>query len=143
MAEKTEQPTAKKLRDAARKGQTFKSKDIVAVIVLAVGVLSVAVVVDLRRVMFEFARIASTGTMPNPNGYVLGWAKSFLRLATPFVLLCAVAGALPSLVQSRFTLAVEAIKLDLTVVNPVNGFKKLFSWRSAKEALKALLYVVT
>ncbi|MGY4730885.1 EscU/YscU/HrcU family type III secretion system export apparatus switch protein [Burkholderia pyrrocinia] len=142
MAEKTEQPTAKKLRDAAKKGQTFKSKDIVAVIVLAVGALSAVAIVDLRRVMFEFARIASTGAMPNPNDYILGWARLFLRISAPFVLLCAVAGALPALVQSRFTLAVEAIKFDLTVLDPMKGLKKLFSWRSAKDVLKALLYVV-
>ncbi|MDR5618345.1 EscU/YscU/HrcU family type III secretion system export apparatus switch protein [Arsenophonus sp.] len=29
MAEKTEKPTAKKLRDSAKKGQSFKSKDFV------------------------------------------------------------------------------------------------------------------
>lgn len=40
MAEKTEKPTAKKLRDAAKKGQTFKARDIVALIVIATGALA-------------------------------------------------------------------------------------------------------
>jgi type III secretion system export apparatus switch protein len=142
MAEKTEQPTAKKLRDAAKKGQTFKSKDITAVAVLAVGALVLSFAVDLRRVMLEFASVASTGATPNPAGYLMGWGKRFLMLVTPFVLVCAVAGALPSLIQSRFTLAVEALKFDLTALDPMKGMKKLFSWRAAKEVVKALLYVV-
>ncbi|WP_080494425.1 EscU/YscU/HrcU family type III secretion system export apparatus switch protein [Burkholderia ubonensis] len=142
MAEKTEKPTAKKLREAAKKGQTFKSKDIVALVVLTVGAAAAVAVIDLRRVMIEFAHIASTGAMPDPGSYALGWAKLFLRMSAPFVLFCAVAGALPALIQSRFTFAVEAIKFDLTVLDPVKGMKKLFSWRSAKDAVKALLYVV-
>ncbi|MEX5926940.1 EscU/YscU/HrcU family type III secretion system export apparatus switch protein [Providencia hangzhouensis] len=37
MAEKTEKPTDKKIRDSAKKGQSFKSKDSVAAIVLVVS----------------------------------------------------------------------------------------------------------
>ncbi|KVP66717.1 type III secretion system protein [Burkholderia ubonensis] len=141
MAEKTEKPTAKKLRDAAKKGQTFKARDIVALVVIATGALTAPTLVDLTRIAAEFVRIASTGAQPNPGAYALAWAKLFLRIAAPFVLLCAVAGVLPSLVQSRFTLAVESIRFDLTALDPVKGMKRLFSWRSAKDAVKALLYV--
>ncbi|MBO2958276.1 EscU/YscU/HrcU family type III secretion system export apparatus switch protein [Burkholderia pseudomallei] len=141
MAEKTEKPTAKKLRDAAKKGQTFKARDIVALIVIATGALAAPALVDLTRIAAEFVRIASTGAQPNPGAYAFAWAKLFLRIAAPFVLLCAAAGALPSLVQSRFTLAVESIRFDLTALDPVKGMKRLFSWRSAKDAVKALLYV--
>lgn len=37
MAEKTEKPTDKKIRDSAKKGQSFKSKDMVAAVVLVAG----------------------------------------------------------------------------------------------------------
>ncbi|WP_063895479.1 EscU/YscU/HrcU family type III secretion system export apparatus switch protein [Burkholderia ubonensis] len=142
MAEKTEQPTQKKLRDSAKKGQTFKSKDITAVIVIVVGALAIGMAVDLRRVMLEFARVASTSAAPDPAGYLLAWGRRFLVSVVPFVLLCGAAGALPSLIQSRFTLAVESLKLDLTAMSPMKGLKKLFGWRVAKDAVKALLYLV-
>lgn len=141
MAEKTEKPTQKKLRDSARKGQTFKSRDIVAVCVLAAGALAVDPMVDLRRIMAVFVTMASTGTAPDPHAYALAWGKLFLSMVFPFILICAVAGTLPSLVQSRFTLAVEAIKLDLTAISPMKGLKKIFNVKSLKEAVKALLYV--
>lgn len=40
MAEKTEKPTEKKRRDSAKKGQTFRSRDLVATAVLISGVFS-------------------------------------------------------------------------------------------------------
>ncbi|KVD78018.1 type III secretion system protein [Burkholderia sp. ABCPW 14] len=141
MSEKTEKPTAKKLRDAAKKGQTFKSKDITAVVVLAVAAVATGAIVDLRRIAFEFARVAMTGATPDAAEYFKHWVRLFFMLITPFVLVCAAAGALPSLVQSRFTLAVESIKFDLTALDPMKGLKKLFSWRAAKEVVKALLYL--
>ncbi|WP_323117704.1 EscU/YscU/HrcU family type III secretion system export apparatus switch protein [Burkholderia alba] len=141
MAEKTEQPTAKKLRDAAKKGQTFKSRDLVALAVVAVGTVSASVLVDLTRVMAEFVRMATTAAYPDPSAYALAWAKRFLGIAGPFVLICAVAGVLPSLLQSRFTLAVDAIRFDFEALDPIKGMKRLFSWRSVKDVAKALLYV--
>ncbi|RWA50971.1 type III secretion system protein [Cupriavidus sp. UYMSc13B] len=142
MADKTEKPTPNKSRDEARKGNTFISKDIITGIVLAVGSMTVSSMVDLRRVMVEFTSMVTSGAMPDPQAYIQRWSYVFLRMSIPFVLLCAIAGALPRLVQSRFTLAWEAIKLNLTALSPTNGFKKLFSWRIAKECVKALLYVV-
>ncbi len=141
MTEKTEKPTEKKLRDEAKKGQTFKSKDIVAAIMLAVSVTAVSSVVDLRHVMVALASMTTSGSMPDPQTYMRGWTLVFLRMIAPFVLLCAAAGALTSLVQSRFTLAVEAIRFDLTAISPAKGFKMLFNWRTVKEVGKALLYV--
>ncbi|SIT44968.1 Secretion apparatus protein BsaZ [Paraburkholderia ribeironis] len=141
MAEKTEKPTEKKLRDEAKKGQTFKSKDIVAAIMLAVGATAVSSVVDLRHVMVALASMATSGSMPDPQTYMRGWTLVFLRMIAPFVLLCAAAGALTSLVQSHFTLAVQAVKFDLTAISPAKGFKMLFNWRTVKEVVKALLYV--
>ncbi|MGF6265269.1 type III secretion YscU/HrpY family protein [Paraburkholderia youngii] len=141
MTEKTEKPTEKKLHDEAERGQTFKSKDLVAAIMLAVGVTAGSSVVDLRDVMVALASMATSGSMPDPQTYMRNWLLVFLRMIAPFILLCAAAGALTSLVQSRFTLAVQAIRFDLTAISPAKGFKMLFSWRTLKEVVKALLYV--
>jgi len=141
MSEKTEKPTAKKLRDAAKKGQTFKGKDITTVIVLAVGILVLGSFFNLRQLIQLMQGVALAGGYTDPMKYVRTLAKLFLSIVMPFVLLCALAGALPSLIQSRFTLAFEAIRFDPSVLNPVNGFKKLFSMRTVKELVKTLLYL--
>ncbi len=51
------------------------------------------------------------------------------------------AGILMGALQTRFLISFKAIKLDFNRINPVQGFKRLFSLRSLFELLKALLKV--
>ena len=50
-------------------------------------------------------------------------------------------GVLTGAMQTRFLVAFKAIKFDLSRINPVQGFKRLFSLRSLFELLKALIKV--
>ncbi len=51
-------------------------------------------------------------------------------------------GVLIGLFQTRFLISFKAIRFDLNRINPVQGFKRLFSLRSVFELLKALIKVV-
>lgn len=48
-----------------------------------------------------------------------------LKYLIPFMLLCLVCSALPALLQAGFVLATEALKPNLSALNPVEGAKKL------------------
>ncbi len=50
-------------------------------------------------------------------------------------------GVLVGALQTKFLISFKAIKFDLNRINPVQGFKRLFSLRSIFELLKALLKV--
>jgi len=132
--EKTEQPTDKKLRDAAKKGQTFKMRDLIVALMLLAAVsylvwaFSFSAIADLYRGV-----IAQRFETPMQS-YLVELGLTFFKLVLPFIVLCTVVSALPSLLMSRFALASEAL-------NPVEGFKKLFSLRTVKELVKALLYL--
>ncbi|HGL4258921.1 EscU/YscU/HrcU family type III secretion system export apparatus switch protein [Burkholderia dolosa] len=141
MAEKTEKPTEKKRRDAAKKGQTVKSRDSVALAVIVAGVTSAPACFDLMRVLRPVATVMSAERMPNPGDYLLACGRLFLTMTLPFVLICTLAGVVPALLQSRFALATDAIRIDFAALNPVNGIKKLFSLRSLKELVKAIFYL--
>jgi len=139
--EKTEQPTQKKLKDSAEKGQSYKSRDIVAALVVAAGVLglttiSFSEVTDLFKDLIAHSEKISTA-------YVVDRIfRLFLELTLPFVLICVAATVIPSLIQSKFVLAFEAIKIDFDPLNPINGFKKIFSLKTVKEFIKAIAYLV-
>ena len=142
MAEKTEQPTPKKLRDAARKGQSFKSRDATAAVVLAAGACIAAWTLDLGRIAAVFARAAlDGGAAVDPAHYLRGAILLLLQATLPFTLCCAAAGALASLLQSRFTPAFEALRIDWSTLSPARGLKRLWSVRTVKEVIKALLYL--
>ncbi|WP_407973176.1 EscU/YscU/HrcU family type III secretion system export apparatus switch protein (plasmid) [Burkholderia pyrrocinia] len=142
MAEKTEKPTPKRIRDAAKKGQTFKAKDITNVLELGVGTLMMATLLDLRKVMDVFVAFAANQRFPATQAYAVDIVHEFLHIILPFTAICVAVNVLPSLIFSRFTLATEAIKFDLNAINPINGFKKIFNMKALKAAVKALLYLL-
>lgn len=138
--EKTEEPTDKKLQDSAEEGQSYKSRDIVAACILAVGVFGLSIISfsevgDLFKDFVAHSEKISTG-------YVVDRVfRLFLELTLPFIGLCIVATIIPSLAQSKFILAFEAIKFNFEALDPVNGFKKIFSLKTVKEFVKALIYL--
>lgn len=139
--EKTEQPTHKKLEDAAKRGQSFKSRDLVATCLLLFGIGSIASLGSLVGLMDVYKRIIAHGFDQNIGDYALEVVLVGLKIFLPILGVCILASSLPSLLQTKFVLATEAIKLNFEALNPVNGFKKLFSWRTVKDAVKAVLYI--
>ncbi len=139
--EKTEEPTEKKLEDSAKKGQSYKSKDAVSACIISAGVLGMTVVslTEVGEVFNDFLNNAENIT----NTYVVDRVvRLFLHLTMPFVGICIIATIIPSLIQSKFVLAFEAIKIDFDSLNPVNGFKKIFNLKTVKEFVKAIIYIV-
>lgn len=142
MAEKTEKPTDKKIKDSAKKGQSFKSKDTVAAIVLVVGALVIDGAASLYELGGLMKRILLHPYDIHIDNLLWQFSKIFLSLVLPILIACFLSGTIVSLLQSRFRLATEAIKIDFTKLNPIAGFKKIFSLNSLKELIKAILYLL-
>ncbi|WP_066748942.1 EscU/YscU/HrcU family type III secretion system export apparatus switch protein, partial [Proteus myxofaciens] len=66
----------------------------------------------------------------------------FFDIILPVLIVVILVGTIPSLFQSRFKLATEAIKIDLNHINPISGFKKIFSLRTVKDFIKTLLFII-
>ncbi|MHA0902014.1 EscU/YscU/HrcU family type III secretion system export apparatus switch protein [Enterobacter ludwigii] len=142
MAEKTEKPTDKKIRDSAKKGQSFKGKDMVAAVVLVAGAFAIqgfSSLIELGGLMQKILRSPADIKLPALLNQLF---SIFLQAVLPVLLACFLPGAILSLLQSRFRLATEAVKIDFSHLNPISGFKKIFSLRSLKEFVKAFLYLV-
>lgn len=143
MANKTEKPTQKRLRDSAKKGQSFKSRDLIIACLILCGIAYLVSFGSLVELMGAFRLVLAGGAQQDMQGYALAVMWLGLKLFLPIFLLCVVASALPALLQSGFVMASEALKLNFSALNPVTGFKKLFSLRTVKDAIKALLYLVS
>ncbi|KVT72958.1 EscU/YscU/HrcU family type III secretion system export apparatus switch protein [Burkholderia ubonensis] len=143
MANKTEKPTRKRLQDAAKKGQSFKSRDLIVACLTLCGVAYLVSFGSLVELMGVFRQALDDGFQQDMQRYAQAVFWLGLKLLLPVLLLCVAASVLPTLLQTGFVLASEALKFDLSVLNPVNGFKKLFSLRTVKEAVKALLYLTS
>ncbi|MFD1093048.1 EscU/YscU/HrcU family type III secretion system export apparatus switch protein [Providencia vermicola] len=142
MAEKTEKPTDKKIKDSAKKGQSYKSKDSVAAIVLVVSAFVFEGITNLNDLAILTKKILISPANIHIDTLLWEFFTIFIRVLLPVLLACFLAGTLISLLQSRFRLATEAVKIDFTKLNPIAGFKKIFSLNSLKELVKAFLYLI-
>lgn len=141
--EKTEQPTEKKLRDARKKGQVAKSRELgTAAVVLAVaGALSLAGASLLQAMRASFAIVlrAIDGSLVASPGAVLEIVAGLgLRAAAPVLAAALVAGTLASFLQVGPLLAVDSVAPQLSRIDPVKGTKNLFTKKQLIELLKSL-----
>lgn len=141
-ANKTEKPTAKKIKDAAQKGQSFKSKDLITTCLLLVGMVYLSKFIDLSMLTSLWRLAIANGFTDNFHNYGNVMVLAGLKIFLPFLGLCVVATTLPTLLQTGFLLASKALKLNFSSLNPVNGFKKMFSLRTVKDTIKSILFLV-
>ncbi|TWC66605.1 EscU/YscU/HrcU family type III secretion system export apparatus switch protein [Herbaspirillum sp. SJZ099] len=142
MAEsKTEKATPKKRRDAGRRGQSFKARDLVVAALMLCGVLAVVWLGSLLRLGAAFIGATRSGFTLDLHDYVAEVLLLGLQVILPILAVSVAATVSVSLLQSRGMLATQAIRFDLGVLNPMKGFKKIFSVRTVKELVKTLLYL--
>lgn len=68
-------------------------------------------------------------------------ALILLRMCLPFIALCIVVGFATTLLQTKFSIASEALRFNLKALNPIEGFKRIFSLRTVKDFVKSFLYL--
>ncbi|WDC12190.1 EscU/YscU/HrcU family type III secretion system export apparatus switch protein [Escherichia albertii] len=142
MANKTEKPTDKKLKDASKKGQILKSRDLTVSLIMLVGTLYLGYVFDVHHIMSILEYILDHNAKPDIWDYFKAIGIGWLKTIVPFLLVCMFTTILVSWFQSKMKLATEAIKLKFDSFNPINGLKKIFSLKTLKEFVKAILYIV-
>lgn len=140
-ASKTEKPSAKKKKDAAKRGQSFKARDLVVACLTFCGVLFVVRLGSLAEIGTAFIIVVRSGFDVDLHHYVAIVLLSGLKVIGPIILLSILSTAIPSLIQSGFSWASEALKLNLGAINPMKGFKKIFSLRTIKDLIKTILYL--
>jgi flagellar biosynthetic protein FlhB len=138
IGEKTEQPTPRRLEDAIKKGQIARSAEVQTVFVL-LGALA-ALTFTGREIWAQLvgALVLTLGhlhdttiTADSLQGYGVSGVLVLLKCVGPVVLATALAGLLAGGIQNRFNTASEVLTPNWNRVNPVEGFKRIFSARMA------------
>ncbi len=140
---KTEKPTQKKLKDSAKKGQSFKSKDFIIACLILCGAQYLISMGSFVELMGAYRRVIANDFDYDIHRYTTAVLWIGLQILLPIILLCVFASALPTLLQTGFVIATKALKFNFGAINPAKGFKKIFSLRTAKDAVKSLLYLAT
>ena len=148
-AEKTEQPTSKKLQDAAEKGQVARSKDMgtafvligSAVAILVFGKMLAMAVLDVCQRMLSL----NAKDIFETNSMFTAWGPIGERLLPPLagifsiILLAAFVG---NTLLGGFNFSWQAAGPKASKMNPLNGFKRMFGLQALVELLKSILKVL-
>jgi len=149
--ERTEQPTAKRLRDAREKGQVARSRD------LALAAASVAATVALAkmgsRLLTGLAEhlasdLAHFGDAPlkaisagDINTRVIQSAGLLALLVGPIALATMAVGVAMHGFQGGWVFAPNALQFNWSRLNPASGFKRFGMKQSGADTLKTLISV--
>ncbi|MBS4189246.1 flagellar biosynthesis protein FlhB [Bacillus sp. FJAT-49705] len=146
--EKTEKATPKKRQDARKKGQVAKSQDVNTAIVL-LGVflflliggsyLKDIVIYIMSHTLQEYMLMELTEA--NIQMLFLAILKELVLLLGPIMLVAMVGGIIANYMQVGFLFSTEAIQPKLEKLDPIKGFKRIFSVRAIVELLKSILKI--
>lgn len=144
--EKTEKATPKKRQDARKKGQVAKSQDLSGSVVLLSAFLCLLMFGGYMKerliALFSdvyFHRLNMDVTQENVMTMFGDYAVQILLLLAPVLLVIVVMAAVANYAQVGFLLTGEPLKMQIKKLNPIEGFKRIFSMRSLVEFLKSLL----
>ena len=143
--EKTEMPTPKRLQELLESGQFAKSAEIQTVFLLAAGLLILTVMLPKIMVSFKiymagtFTKLAVTRvteqSFPELFASFMGTAAACLL---PVMIGAFFAGLMGGGVQSRFQFTPKAIEPKWNKLNPLKGFKNIFSSQSLARLFVAI-----
>ncbi len=150
--EKTEKPTSKKKRDARKEGQVAKSGEVATAFLFLVSfsvmrMLSGYIITRLNSVMTQ-----SLNLVKDYDAYVLGsatdelyskyftyFAMQLLMIVLPIMMSIMVVGIVTNVAQVGWQPTSKVLKPKFSKLNPLKGFKRMFSMQAIVELIKSLL----
>lgn len=145
---KTEEPTARKLERARERGDVPKTQDLgqVASLAAVASVVAIAggmLVRNLADKLVPFLARAGDMTVRGDGGGQV--AHQALMAALPILVAvmaaAALAGVAGNLVQTGFLITPERLRPDLSKLNPLSGFKRVFGLDGLIHFAKSLVKV--
>ncbi|MDD3921126.1 MAG: flagellar biosynthesis protein FlhB [Eubacteriales bacterium] len=149
--ERTEQATPKRKREARERGQVLKSMELTTALMMLILFGSLLLVGGgLWEQTGLFTKDILSGSRYPGFTLTMETAQSIfqdglLRLALiilPILVIAFLAGALTNVVQVGFMFSTKALQPKFSRINPIEGFKRMFSSRTLYELAKTIVKTI-
>ncbi len=147
---KTEKATPKRRREAREKGQVLQSREITTALVLMSVFVAVRVFGKniysllseyMKKVLTEYPKIEDL-YMPDVIVRVfIDGVLVFLSAIGPILAIALLTSLIVGYAQVGFIFTLETLKPKFDKINPISGFKRLFSMRGVVELLKSIFKI--
>lgn len=147
--EKTEAATPRRREEARKKGQVFKSTDLNSAVILLAGSVTVFLtfpymVSSLQE--FTSVYLLDRGLYDFTNEYAYLLLVEVIRLLAqltlPVLVVTFITALLITYLQVGFVFSADPLTPKLSRINPIEGFKRVFSKRAIVELAKSLIKVL-
>lgn len=144
-ADKSEEPTSKRLEESRKKGQIARSRELNTVVVTMAGIGGLLVyggdfgqaLLELMRGNFALSRDVLLDDRSMAL-YLLASGKMALEAMMPLLVILLIAAVLGPIALGGWLFSPEAMAPKASRMNPASGLKRMFSTHALVELLKAL-----
>ena len=145
--ERTEEATERRLKKAREKGDVPKSVELVTALILFTTVLffywySKYFFSQLYISCTQLLKIIDHDFTQEFYLFYIYLFKIFFKVILPFFVFIIIIAILSNVVQFGVLLTTEPLKPDLAKLNPIEGFKRIFSLNSVNELVKSILKLI-
>lgn len=149
--DKTEKATPKKKSDARKKGQVFQSREMSAALVLIIMIVTIKALGSnmygqlttyMKNAFVDYLKVTNVIDI---NAVLKLYIDALIVLAKtvlPLLLVAAFSAAIVGYAQVGVLFTFETLKFKGNRINPLSGFKRIFSMRSLVELLKSIIKIV-
>ncbi len=144
-ADKSEEPTSKRLEESRKKGQTVRSRELNTVVVTMVGIGTLIVYgADFGHTLLTLMRDNFTLTREvllddrSMALHLLTSGAQVLKAMMPLLIILAIAAVLGPISLGGWLFSMEALAPKASRMNPAAGLKRMFSTHALVELLKAI-----
>ena len=149
--EKTEEATPKKLDDARKEGQVAKSQELATAVTLIALFGSLKVFIGIIGENFSdsfgeyYNTIEEYSRGPFSKNYAVAYVNSamtnILLICLPIFIVAVIFAVLINVVQVKWKPTLKPLMPKFNKINPINGFKRMFSMDKLVELLKSVIKI--
>ncbi|MGE4213263.1 MAG: flagellar biosynthesis protein FlhB [Anaerotignaceae bacterium] len=146
---KTEKASPKRRKDERKKGNVLMSKDVIAIVSIIgmfffLKVIFPFMIDTLKQVINTFFDLAAVETEMT-EGMLKDVARelifAFFKVCFPLLIAAGFLAAAATVAQTKPMFVTDSLKPKFNRLNPIEGFKRLFSAKSAFDVLKGILKI--
>ena len=147
--EKTEKATPRRRQESRKKGQVLKSMDLntAVMLLLSFGFLKLygsTILSQAHSLFYTFFTqyILVVPEINNLRDVVFYVLSVFVVILLPVMAVCFVAAAAINYAQVGILFTTEPLQMKLSKIDPIQGFKRIYSLRALVEFIKSILKIL-
>ncbi len=149
--DKTEKATPKKKSDARKKGQVFQSREMSAALILIIMIVTLKalgsnlygqITLYMKNAFSEYVKVTGQFDLNMVMKLFIEALIVLAKTVLPLLIVAALAAVIVGYAQVGYLFTFETLKVKGDRINPLSGFKRIFSVRSLVELLKSIIKIV-